>query len=177
MPYIKPNGEDIKYEVTVSSTITQGGIKAILFVGEDVPNTYTDGFKYYKDNGSLISDLSQYKYNFKQNVYSVEEDTEYIPKPNNTPSVGGYGDGGVLTGLVEKLRQQVAEMETYSETKTVYIRDTECVFDMPKKGIVSAILEVNGVQIPCNYEVCQNQVHVTFEPLEEVGTVTLFIAQ
>ena len=177
MPYIIPNGEDVRYEVTVSSTMTQGGVKAILFVGEDVPSTYTEGFMYYEDNGYLISDLSQYKYNFKQNVYSVEEDTEYIPKPNNTPSVGGYGGGDGMSSMIAEIRKQIAEMETYTEEKQVYIGDTECVFDIPKEGIISAVLTTDGVQIPCNYEVINDQIHVMFEELEEVGVATLYIAQ
>ena len=178
MPYIKSLEDDIRYNATLCPVYTQNGYKAMRFIGDSIPDTYTQGFKYYNDNGNVISDLSNYKYYYSPNVYAVSEDQIVNPKPNNTPSGGSTPAGGVaLAQAVAKLREQVESMETYTETKSVYIDDTECTFNVDKTGAVQAQLTVNGVITPCQYSVNKNTITVTFDPLEEVGEVTIFIVQ
>lgn len=186
MSYLKPNGYDIRYNVTLSRTYTQHKYDAIRFIGDEVPNDYTDGFIYYDDNDRVICDLSSYKYFYSQNIYAVSEDEITYPKPNNTPSGGGTTGGisSALVGMVQELKTQVSEMETYAETKKVYIHDTQVVFETDKKGAISTQLKVNNIVTPCVYSVepiwtadnqYTNRITVTFEELEDVGEVTLFI--
>jgi len=178
MSYIKPNGSEDRYEVTLTPTMTQSGYSAIRFLGEEVPNNYTDGFKYYNDNDEEISDLSEYKFNFCQNVYSEVEDEIIEPKPNNeSPNGSNVNSGIAVASAISDLRRKVNAMETYTESKNVYIDDTECVFEVEKSGSVSAQLSVNGVVTPCSYTVDGNRITVTFEPLEDLGVVTIFILQ
>lgn len=177
MPYIKPNEEpNVRYHVTVMPAKTQKGYPAVRFIGEKVPDTYEGGFKYYDDNDDLILDLTLYNDYYSPNVYSTKVDEPVMPKPNNTPT--GYttpGGGSTLAGVVNQLKAQVASMETYTETKKVYIEDTEVVFDMPKDGAVSAQLKVNDTILPCEFIVDNGKIVVTFEELEELGEVTIFI--
>lgn len=187
MPYIKPNEDPkVRYRVTVMPTTTQHGFKAVRFIGDDVPDTYQGGFKYYDDNDDLILDLTIYNDYYSPNVYSTKVDEPEIPKPNNTPSGGGTTGGvsSVLAKTVQELKAQVASMETYTETKPVFIHDTEVIFDTDKTGAISANLTVGDTVVPCDYTVesvwadnnrYTNRITVTFEELEEVGEVTLYI--
>lgn len=175
MPYIKPNGSDDTYQVKAIQTMTQSGYKAVRFSGEEIPNEYNKGFKYYNDEDVLISDFSSYIYFYSPNVYSVEEDEVIIPKPNNTPPADAYIPVDFTSEKIAQLNARVNELEPYTETKEVYIDDTEAIFDIPKNGSISAWLEVDGIRTPCEYEVIENKIRVYFEPLEMVGTVTLQI--
>lgn len=173
MSYIKPNNSEDIYHVKAIPTMTQSGYSAVRFSGEEIPNEYEDGFKYYDDNDELISDFSLYAYYYAQNVYSVMEDEVVIPKPNNTPPNDAYIPVDFTSERIAELNKRVNELEPYTETKEVYIDDTEVMFDIPKNGSISAWLEVDGIRTPCEYEVTEDKIRVYFEPLEMVGTVTI----
>ena len=174
--YIKPNDDDITFEVTsVIPTMTQRGFDAIKIIGEAIPNTYTKGFMLFDDEDKLISDYSEYNDFYTQNIYAVRKDAPIAPKPNNTPSGSPMAPGGSIAYEVNELRRKVAEMETYTETKKVYIHDTSVQFEVEKMGAVQAKLTVNDLTIPCSYSVDGNVITVTFEELEEVGEVTIYV--
>lgn len=179
MSYLKPRGEeDTKYNVKLSPTHTQNGFSAMRFIGDEVPDTYTEGFIYYDDEDNVISDLSEYKFSYSPNVYAISDDVHTEPKPNNTPTgIDVSSDNLALEYQIEALNQRIDAMETYTETKTAYIGDTEAVFDIEKEGAVSAQLTVDGLIMPCKFFVEGNKITVTFDELEEVGEVTVFIIQ
>ena len=175
MSYIKPNGSNKTYQVKIMPTMTQNGYNAIKFLGEEIPNEYKNGFKYYDNNNKLISDLSAYTYYYMQNVYSVAEDEIIIPKPNNNPPNDAYIPIDFTSERIAELNKRVNKLEPYTEIKEVYVDDTEVMFDIPKNGSISAWLEVDGIRTPCEYEVTEDKIRVYFEPLEMVGTVTIQI--
>lgn len=84
MSYIKINGDDVHYNVSISPFTTQHGYSAIRFMGEDIPET-DKGFKLYNDKDEVISDFSDYKYIYRQNEYSTEHDEIVYPKGSDAP--------------------------------------------------------------------------------------------
>lgn len=71
-------------------------------------------------------------------------------------------------------RKGISEVTPYTETKTAYIGDTECVFTDVPQGNLSVYLA--DAQI--SYSVTRESDRVTvdfLEPLEEVTTVTISI--
>lgn len=84
MSYIKINGDDVHYNVSISPFTTQHGYSAIRFIGEDIPET-DKGFKLYNDKDEVISDFSDYKYIYRQNEYSTEHDEIIYPKGSDAP--------------------------------------------------------------------------------------------
>ena len=84
MSYIKINGDDTHYIVSIMPFTTQHGYNAIRFIGEDIPET-DQGFKLYDDNDNIISDFSDYKYIYRKNEYSVEHDEIVYPKGSDQP--------------------------------------------------------------------------------------------
>ena len=84
MSYIKINGDDVHYNVSISPFTTQHGYSAIRFIGEDIPET-DKGFKLYNDKDEVISDFSDYKYIYRQNEYSTEHDEIVYPKGSDAP--------------------------------------------------------------------------------------------
>lgn len=176
MPYIKANGKEKRYVVTATSTCTQNGYEAVRFIGDEVPETCDDGFRYYSDDNQLIMDLSNYRFYYSPNVFSKRKDRVMDPKPNNKSPMDGYDGSNTLMSMVVDLNNKVNGLEPYSESKFVYINNTECVFDLPEKeGTISAFLNLKNKQLPCTYEVIRDKIHVYFEKLEETGTVTIII--
>lgn len=84
MSYIKINGDNVHYNVSISPFTTQHGYSAIRFMGEDIPET-DKGFKLYNDKDEVISDFSDYKYIYRQNEYSTEHDEIVYPKGSDAP--------------------------------------------------------------------------------------------
>ena len=176
MSYIKPNEDNMRYKIlSIMPTRTQRGFEAIRFIGDPIPNIYTNGFLYFDDDDNLISDFTLFNDYYMPNVYSVRKDEPVAPKPNNTaPEVSNIGVD-TTQDQINALNQRVDSITPYVETKNVYINDTECVFDVVKMGAISAQLEVENVIIPCDFIVDNGTVTVTFDALERPGVVTLTI--
>lgn len=71
-------------------------------------------------------------------------------------------------------RQSISNITPYTETKTAYIGDTEVVFSNVPQGNLSVYFDT-----PTDYAINResNNIEVSFEPLEEVTTVTISIIQ
>ena len=80
-----------------------------------------------------------------------------------------------ITAKTDDTANKVVEITPYTESKDVYIGNTECVFEKIKDGNISAWLTVGNEQIPCTYEVANNVIIVKFEALEAVGTANISI--
>ena len=174
MPYIKINGDNTKYYVTVMPFTTQHGKSAIRFIGEDIPKT-DKGFKMYNDNDEEIADYSLYIYEYRSNEYSTEQDEQILPKWVDTPLQPSAIDK--LNSKINQVNSQVNAITPYTDSKNAYIDDTECVFEnVYKDGALTVnVVDRNGVSI--DYQVVKedNNIIVTFEPLEEVATVSIVI--
>ena len=179
MSYVKPNNDDTHYNVNIMPFKSQHGHKGIRFIGEEVPDTYTNGFKLYGDNGEVISDFSEYKYPYTPNSYTDEKDDIEYGKGANEPIYQGSSYADSLACMISAVNRKIdnveAELTPYTESKNVYIGDTQVEFDYVKSGNISAWLVVSDTQIPCVYEVVDNKIIVSFDELEEVGTVTISI--
>ena len=174
MSYIKINGDDTHYIVSIMPFTTQHGYNAIRFIGEDIPET-DKGFKLYDDNDEVISDYSEYTNIYRKNEYSVEHDEIVYPKGSNQPLNPSPYDN--LSRRISQVSSQVNAITPYTDSKNAYIDDTECVFEnVYKEGALTVnVVDRNGVSI--NYQVVKedNNIIVTFEPLEEVATVSIVI--
>ena len=167
---IEINGQT--YPCRFSTFHTQMGNDAIRIIS-DAPIA-DDGFKLVGDNGAVVADYSDYKHLYREDgtikEYTIEAE-EIIPAE-------GY-ISGVPTSPIERqisaLNQRVSAITPYTMSKEVYIGNTECVFGKAKDGNISAWLTVGNEQIPCSYEVVNDMVVVSFEALEEVGTVNISI--
>lgn len=80
-----------------------------------------------------------------------------------------YVDSRLLEHI-DQLGHQVEAVTPWSETKTAYIDDTECVFKNVPQGNMSVYIGV-----PHTIEREGDRVIVRFEPLEEVMDVTINI--
>lgn len=169
MSYLKIKGDDTKYYVSISPFTSQHGYKAVRFVGDKVPTTDL-GFEYYADDDTLISDLSDYTYEYRQNEYTVQEDIIELPTGTNAPLQPSAIDK--VNARVSKLNTQVNEITPYTETKQAYVDDTEIEFDF-REGNITAF--VADGQIPCNVLVEDKKIKVSFEALEEPAKVTISI--
>lgn len=71
-------------------------------------------------------------------------------------------------------RQSISNITPYTETKTAYIGDTEVVFTNVPQGNLSVYFDT-----PTDYAINResNNIEVSFEPLEDVTTVTISIIQ
>lgn len=169
MSYLKIIGEDTKYYVTLNPFTSQHGHKAIRFIGEKVPET-DKGFEYYNDNDILITDLSEYRYQYRPNEYTIEQDIIELPKGSYEPLPPSAFDK--LNAKVNKLNTQVNTITPYTETKQAYIDDTEVEFAY-RDGNITAF--VADGQVPCNVIVEDEIIRVTFDKLEEPAKVTISI--
>ena len=174
MSYIKINGDDVHYNVSISPFTTQHGYDAIRFIGEDIPET-DKGFKLYNDKDEVISDFSDYKYLYRSNEYSTEHDEIIYPKGSDTPLPPSAIDR--INSRVSQVSSQVNAITPYTDSKKAYIDETECVFEnVYKEGALTVnVIDRNGVSI--DYQVVRenNNIIITFEPLEEVATVSINI--
>ena len=169
MSYLKIKGDDTKYYVSISPFTSQHGYKAVRFVGDKVPTTDL-GFEYYADNDTLISDLSDYTYEYRQNEYTVQEDIIELPTGTNAPLQPSAIDK--VNARVSRLNTQVNTITPYTETKQAYVDDTEIEFDF-REGNITAF--VADGQIPCNVLVEDKKIKVSFEALEEPAKVTISV--
>ena len=126
MSYIKINGDDVHYNVSISPFTTQHGYSAIRFIGEDIPET-DKGFKLYNDKDEVISDFSDYKYIYRQNEYSTEHDEIVYPKGSDAPLQPSAYDN--LSRRISQVSSRVNAITPYTESKNAYIDETECVFE------------------------------------------------
>ena len=172
MSYLKINGEKTKYKVSIQPFTSQHGRNAVRFVGESVPET-DKGFKYYSDDDTLISDLSEYTHLYNPNEYTTKEDNIEYPAPNNK-------DNPSPNSIVERLNlmsQQIADITPYTETKIAYIDETEIIFTSDKEGkvLVSAI-DSYGDSVDALVERENEKITVSFlKPIESVTKVTISI--
>lgn len=140
--YVKINGSDEKYyDIQITFFTTDKGNSGIVVIG-DIPHT-DKGFKVYEDDDVLNTDLSTYIYQYGiwENEYTnVEEVVDY--------GVDGYepippSPYDRLSSRISAINNQVNALTPYTETKTVYIGETECVFDKVINGNISAYLEID----------------------------------
>ena len=172
--YLKINGDNVKYNVTVCTMITQHGNKALKIVGADIPTT-SAGFKYYSDDDKEILDLSDYTYVYQPNVYTTIAEVIEVPGANNDPV--GTSDIDVLNGRVSALASQVSEITPYTAEKLKYLEDTETVFEnVPDYGILYAYMEdSDGNSVPCTAVRVNGNVIVSYEAFDKTATVSIII--
>ena len=172
MLYIKIGKK--KYPCKFQVFTTQLGNDGIRIIG-DVP--LANGFQIVDENDNLITDRSDYTYLYR------EDDTckEYTKVAEEIIPTEGFTLGtpsspyDVLSRRISAVNNKVNGITPYTESKDVYIGNTECIFSKPKDGSISAWLTVGNEQIPCTYEVVNDMIVVSFEALEEVGTVNISI--
>ena len=186
MSYIKINGDETHYHATITPFTTQHGFRAIRFKGDDIPETDM-GFVVYEDNGVILSNLSDYKYVYRPNEYSVGKDIieypvgsneELTPLPNPFVSVAQMiTQVNEHTNEVDAHAQEmVEEITPYTETKTAYIDDTDIVFETDAMGVITILaIDRDGITIPTTFEREGNKIIVSFEPLQQVTNVTISI--
>lgn len=169
--YLKINGEDIKYNVSIQPFTTTHGYSAIRFVGEDVPET-DKGFKYFTDDDKLFSDFSEYTHMYRDNEYSVEYDEPFS------------GDGGEPTPIppsavdrlnvrVSQLNSKVNQITPYTETKTAYYGEKEKTFyNVPNGNVTVFFSNYTG-----DYSVSRvsDNMTVAFNALAEQTDITINI--
>lgn len=173
--YIKINGSDKKYyDIQITFFTTDKGNSGIVVVG-DIPHT-DKGFKVYEDNGEINTDLSSYIYQYGiwDNEYTnIEEIVDYGEDVCEPLPLSPYDR---LSSRVSTLNNQVNAITPYTETKTVYIGDKNCIFtNIYKQGNISAYFTVDGIQMPCEVINEGNNIIVSFNEAEKIGTVTISI--
>ena len=173
MSYVIINGDETRYNVQAYPFTTQHGIRAMRFEGDEIPETDM-GFKYYFDDDTLISDLSEYIYLYRPNEYSVELDEQILPKWVNEPLAPSAIDR--LNSRVSQLSSQVSAITPYTESKTAYIDDTQVSFNIAKEGNISVFMvDGDGQNVPFTYEQVNGQIVVSFEKRDSLATVTISI--
>lgn len=171
MSYIKINGEDTKYYVSIMPFTTQHGYNAIKFIGGDIPET-DKGFMLYDDNDKIISDFTEYIYLYKPNEYSVEEDEIVYPQWTNNPIEPSFVD--VLNKRVNKLNVEVNDITPYEETKTIYYGESEKVFYGIPQGNISIFFDNYNGEYTVNK--IADRVIISFpNRLENMTNVTIMV--
>lgn len=172
--YIKINGSSQHYNASITTFKTQKGNDAVGIIGE-MPIT-NKGFILYDDNDQVFNDLSEYIYVYGEGgkAYTkVEEVIEY-GTPTYTPLPPSPYDR--LSSRINAVNNQVNAITPYTETKKIYIGDTDAVFtNIYKQGNISAYLTIGGIQMPCEVISEENNIIITFDEAEEVGEVTISI--
>ena len=84
------------------------------------------------------------------------------------------------TSVVDKVdttANQVVSITPFTESKTVGIQDTECIFtDVDKEGSLTTTVKTeSGEYLPFTVERSRNRIRVSFDSLNEVATVTISI--
>lgn len=123
--YLKINGSEDHYSVSIMPFTSQHGHKGIKFTGDTIPST-DKGFIMYNDDDTVLSDLSEYTYEYAPNQYTVAEDIPEYPSGHNDPPAPSALDR--LNAKVNRLSSQVSELTPYTETKTGYYGETEKTF-------------------------------------------------
>ena len=138
MSYVKINGDDTKYNVSLESFETQHGNKAVRFVGDEIPAT-DNGFKYYGDDDTELYDLSAYKYEYRQNEYTIELDSIDLPIGTDEPIPTSAIDR--LNNKVNALSNRVSSITPYEDTKIGYFGEKEKVFYGVPQGNTSVFFD------------------------------------
>ena len=169
--YLKIKGEDTRYDVTVMPFTSQHGHKGVQFIGEDIPDT-DKGFIVYNDDGSVLSDLSEYTYRYAANQYTVAEDIPEYPTGSDAPLQPSAIDR--LSGRISRLSSQVQDITPYTDSKMAYYGESEKVFYGVPEGNTSVFFDrYNG-----GYEVSRiaDRLTVTFsDAIIEATNVTIMI--
>ena len=171
MSYVKIIGDTIRYTEDIETFTSQHGYAAIRFVGDPIPTT-DKGFKLYNDNDEEISDLSDYKYEYRPNEYTVEEDIIEEPGPNNEPlPPSPYSR---LSSRINQVSNQVYAITPFEETKKAYYGEIEKVFYNVPEGNTSIFFDnYNG-----EYEISrvENRLTVRFpEKLSDMTNITVMV--
>ena len=167
--YIKINGEDTKYYVSLMPCTTQHGKSAIKIIGE-FPET-SKGFKYFNDDDEEVADYSDYTFIYKPNIYSNEEDEFVPPSGSDAPIKPTAFDR--LSAMVSQLSSNVAEITPFKESKTAYYGEKEKNFYGVPSGNVSVFFDkYNG-----EYEVIRynDVLTVAFPRLRTETNVTIMV--
>ena len=171
MSYIKINGDDVHYDVSISPFTTQHGYGAIRFIGEDIPET-DKGFKLYNDDDEVISDFSDYKYQYRQNEYSTEHDEIVYPKGTDAPLPPSAIDR--VNSRVSQVDSKVNAITPYEETKKAFYGEIEKVFyNVPEGNTTIFFDNYDG-----EYKVSriENRLTVTFtDRLKDMTNVTVMV--
>lgn len=171
MSYIKINGDDVHYNVSISPFTTQHGYGAIRFIGEDIPET-DKGFKLYNDDDEIISDFSDYKYQYRQNEYSTEHDEIVYPKGTDAPLPPSAIDR--VNSRVSQVDSKVNAITPYEETKKAFYGEIEKVFyNVPEGNTTIFFNNYDG-----EYEVnrIENRLTVIFaDRLKDMTNVTVMV--
>ena len=165
------------YPCKIESTSTQFGQDVIRVISETAPLA-EHGFYLVDNQGNIIDDKSDYMYLYREDTRCKEytkEPVTIIPTECSYTEIpeGIYAS---LSRQISYCNNRITEITPYVATKTAYIDDTECIFtNVYAQGNITAFVEVNGIQIPCEVARYENNVIVSFEALEEVGIVTISI--
>jgi len=136
--YLKINGEEERYSVSLHPFTSQHGKRAVRFKGDEVPET-DKGFTYYNEDGTVAADLSDYKYPYRPNEFTTEEDVIVLPAPNNAPAKPSALD--IMNQRINSVANSVAEITPYTETKTAYFGENEKVFYGVPNGNISIFFD------------------------------------
>jgi len=169
--YLKINGSSKKYNVTLQPFISQHGYNGVKFVGDEIPST-DKGFKYYDDEDNVKADLSDYKYEYRQNEYTTVEDIMVVPdQPEPTPIQPSAFDR--LSARVSQLSNNVAEITPFKESKVAYYGEKEKRF----YGVPSGVVTVFFDKYDGEYTVSRNEdiLTVAFPALEKETNITIMV--
>ena len=176
MLFIEIDG--LSYPMKAQVFTTQKGQEAIRIISQEAPLA-TNGFKIVNGNGKIISDKSDFKYlyredeNCKEYTIEAEEIFPIMAYYTKSQSKSFYES---LLEQVDTINNRINALTPYEETKNVYIGDTEVRFDnIIKKGNITAYLVVNNQPYPCEVVTYEDYIIVTFDELEDIGTVTINI--
>lgn len=169
--YAKINGSNKKYNISLSSFETQNGNVGIRVIGS-MPTT-DKGFKVYDDEDKLVGDYSEFTYEYNPNEYTKVSEEKIPASGTDAPLPPSAYD--ILSRSISNVNNRVSQITPYVMTKDVYIGETSCEFNLVKNGNITAWLTTQDVQLACNFEVIENKIIVSFEELEEVGTVSVSI--
>lgn len=173
MPYLKIIGENIKYYVTLKPFTTQHGYKAIYFIGDSIPST-NKGFKYYDDNNKIIADLSDYLFEYQPNKYSTNVDIIELPVGSNDSAFPSVLDD--INLKIQFLNSTINQLIPYTNSKELYIGDTNCIFEnIPQGNISIFIIDSEGNKIESTFEKINNNLIVNFEELQNAATINISI--
>lgn len=175
MGYLVIKGEETHYNVTLQPLVTQHGYRAFRFIGDTIPVT-DKGFMFYADNGSLISDLSEFTHYYAPNEYSMEEDTMVMPKGSDA-SIGPSPLDNLNT-KVNRLSNQVNEITPYQATENAYVYTDHVIFNNVPAGVpVVTMLDADGNSVPFEVEedTAHNRIIVKYEKREKLAIVNLTI--
>ena len=171
MSYIKINGDDVHYNVSISPFTTQHGYSAIRFIGEDISET-DKGFKLYNDDDEIISDFSDYKYLYRPNEYSTEHDEIIYPKGSDTPLPPSAIDR--VNSRISQVNSKVNAITPYEETKKAFYGEIEKVFyNVPEGNTTIFFDNYDG-----EYEVSriENRLTIKFaDRLKDMTNVTVMV--